>query len=264
MYADIPAVQLVQGFVYALSSGDRRGFRFQHRHHGAAGKIRFREQHAFRALGGDGDAGTAEIAFSRIHRGQHGVEAHVHNFQTIAISLAEAHGDINIIAYDLTVQDIGKGLVKRLSGHAQRAVRGWESLVIRQRLLRIVFAEPLCLDLRHGAVLSDRAQIFAELIAQRLARFRLGEHIGELKVFHVFRNIGQSVFLLHLHFYDRLIHRVTIDFISQQGADQVSLRIEIGHFRIGQLFKHHFVKAGAGLHADALAVQLRKGRIFSC
>ena len=109
-------------------------FRLQYGQHRAAGKIRLGEQHRFRAFGRNGDTGRAKGVLPGIYAGQDAAEIHVLDFQAVSVSLAEAGGNFNIVAYDFSVLDIGERLVQRFRRQDQHAVDGGKGLIVHHFL----------------------------------------------------------------------------------------------------------------------------------
>ena len=131
---------------------------------------------------GNGDLAHSQITCTRHKRRQNGFKIHIHNFESITISLAKTNHPVNIVTDNGIVLDINKRGNLRIRGQVKCSIGRFQFRQINF-LDRFIGAKPDSLQIRLQSLFVGLLDKFGHLCAQLLAFFILGERKGIIRLF---------------------------------------------------------------------------------
>ena len=227
-----------------------------HHRHDAAGVVGLGEVHALRALLRHRDAGGGHVVGPGGKAGKNGGELRADDLQPVAVGLAEAGHDVDVVAHGLPVLDVAEGGHVALHRHADHAVFGGEGGPVLHHLFVLVRPQPDGVDLLQGAVCADLGQKFVVLVPQGRPPLRLGEGGGIALLHQYVGEIGHRRVLLAQEAGDGFVHQKAGNLPLLQSQGQVGHPVVVLLLRVPDQVVGVDVEAGAGHDPDGLAVQL--------
>ena len=183
----------------------------------------------------------------------------MHDFEPVALGLAEADGDIDVQAGRLSVLDEGKGNDGGIHGDPKGPVRRRQVIRVGNRALRFIRAKPEVLNLVIDAALPNLANEGAVGVAQALAPVRLGKDRPYLHRFaQRLVQTGQVGIVRHHVFDERIRISKGVDLMGSQCVQHIHGGAEKVQTRIGEALFHQKRLNAAGGDADALVFEVRE------
>ena len=241
--------------VCRLLCGCRR-FALEDRHHRTAGIVRIGEINAFLPFLGDGQPGGGKVRFPGLDGRQDAVKQHGNHMQAVAVRFAEPGDQVNFQAHHFGAPIIHHGGVGSFRRQGQYALGGGKGGIVRHGLFAFRAVRPFLREQRKFPVLLHGREPGVDFSKQLFPGLRLGQGDAEIKAVHAFFQNGQLIVLRRHQPDHRFVAREGVDLVGFQRGGHIGIGIEIADDCVRQRFQHDFIKGGACLHADALAIQI--------